>query len=231
MTLATSALKCAVQLGRANATGTAIADLGTQIKQEIGETIRFYNRRQYHLTEFRGLTLTTAASTVWYSTVDLTAGDGNQSATERIAVDVNDILKLDYGRENPGSSGFNEPLYETPYRTFEHLQEGSTPTGPPTYYTRYAGQIGIWPTPDAAYTLYFSGTVKPVIPTDDDDTSVWLDEAEELIVSGACRRVCLKHLRDAERAAEFAVLEQEAERMLVTEYTQKASNGRLKVNN
>lgn len=230
MTLATSALKCAIMLGRANATGTAILDLETQIKQEIGETIRFYNRRPFHLTEYRGVELTTAASTVWYSSVDMTSGDGDQSGTGRTAVDVKDVLHIEYMRENPGSSGLNEPLYRMAYGEFERLFEGSTPSGPPTYWTIYAGQIGIWPTPDAAYTIYFSATVKPVIPTSDSDTSIWLDEAEEMIATGACRRVCLKHLRDPERAQEFAVMEQEAAIMMEKEHVLKSSSMRLRVN-
>lgn len=228
MTLATSALKCALQLGRANATGTAIADLAVQIKQEIGDTIRFYNRMPYHLSEFRGLTLATVSGTVWYSTVEMSSGDGDQSAR---SVDVNDVLSIDYMRENPGSSGLNEPMYRMAYRDFERLLEGSTPSGPPNYYTMFAGQIGIWPTPDDAYSIYFSATVKPAVPVDDADTSVWLEQAEEMIIAGAARRVCLKYIRDAERAQEFAVIEQEAAHMLQKEHVLKSSSRRLKVHN
>ena len=104
MTLATSALECAKYLSRVNAAGTAIVDLEAEIKNEIGETIKFYNRTPYALTEFRGGILTTAASTTWYSTVDLTSGDGDQDNTGRTAVDTKDILSIDYMRENPARS-------------------------------------------------------------------------------------------------------------------------------
>ncbi|WP_299949076.1 hypothetical protein [uncultured Ruegeria sp.] len=229
MTLTTVALSCAKQLGRVNAAGTDITDLEAEIKEQIQETIRFYNRKPYHLTEFRGFTLDTAASTVWYSSVDLTSGDGDQSNTSRTAVDTNQILNITYSRENPGSSGLNEPLDRIPYAKFERLREGSTPQGTPTYYTYYAGQIGIWPTPDGVYELYFSGHVKPVVPTNDSDTSVWFDEANEMIEAGALKRVCLKYLRDKERAADFGIIEDGAARAMAREHLLKSSTGKLKV--
>lgn len=229
-TLATVALACAKQLGRVDSAGTSITDLETEIKEQIGETVRYFNRQSFHLTEFRGLTLTTAASTIWYSSVDLTSGDGDQSSTGRTALDTNQILNIQYARENPGSSGLNEPLRRISYTHFERLQEGSTPQGTPTYFTYYAGQIGIWPTPDAAYTLYFSAHVKPPVPTDDADESVWFTEAQEMIEAGACKRVCLKYLRDAQRATEFAAIEEGVRKELEREYLLKSSTGRLKVN-
>lgn len=227
MTLATSALKCAKQLSRVDAAGTTITDLEAEIKEEIGETIRFYNRQQYALTEFRGVTLTTASGTTWYSSVDMTSGDGDQDNTGRSAVDVKDILSITYMRDN--TSSIYDWMKRVDYPTFEMFFEGSTPQGDPSYFTVYAGQIGIWPTPDAAYTLYFSAHVKPTVPTADSDTSVWLDEAEEMIVAGACKRVCLKHLRDTDRAAAFAVTEGDARKGLAREYLIKSSSGKLKV--
>lgn len=229
MTLATSALECAKWLSRVNADGTAIVDLESEIKTEIGETIRFYNRQPFHLTEFRGVTLTTVASTTWYSSVDMTSGDGDQDNTSRSAVDTKEILNLEYMRENPGSSGLNEPLFKIPYLQFERLQEGSTPEGTPQYWTFYAGQIGIWPTPAGAYDLYFSAHMKPVVPTADSDTSVWLTECEEMILAGAAKRVCLKHLRDNERAQVFAAIENSAAMQLEKEHVLKSSSGRIKV--
>lgn len=229
MTLATSALKCAIQLGRASADGSSIIDLEAEIKDEIGNAIRYYNRKPWHLTEVRGITLTTVANQTWYSSVDLTTGAGDQDLTGRTALDTKEILNIQYARENPGSSGLNEPLCKISYQQFEAQQEGSTPTGPPTYWTYYAGQIGIWPTPDAAYTLYFSATVKPVVPTADADTSVWLDEQEELIAAAACKRIALKHLRDKDRSQDFALIEAEMLQGLESENLIKTSSGRLRV--
>lgn len=227
MTLATSALECAKMLAKTNAAGDTITALETEIKAEIGEAITFYNRQSFALTEFRGANLTTASGTVWYSSVDLTTGDGDQDTTGRTAVDVKDILQISYMRNE--TSSVYDYMKRLQYPEFEALFEGSNPNSQPSAFTVYAGQIGMWPTPDAAYTMYVSMHVKPVVPTADGDTSVWLDEAEELILSAAAKRMCLKYLRDTERAGEFAALEQDARRGLEREYLLKSSSGRLKV--
>lgn len=226
-TLATVALKCAKQLGRVNAAGTAITDLETEIKEEIAEAIRFYNRKPWHLTEVRDVTLTTAAGTRWYSTVDLTGGAGDQSVSGRTAVNVNDILSIDYMRENVSS--LTDDMIFMRYRDFERLNEGSTPGGTPYAYTLYAGQIGIYPTPNDAYSITFSAHVKPVVPTQDADESVWFDEVEEMVAAGANKRVCLKYLRDPERAAEFKAIEDGVMDSLHYEHVRKASTGKIVV--
>lgn len=227
-TLADIALTVATYLGRVNDTATAIDDLESEIKSEVKNAVRFYSRKPLHLTEFRGGELTTVASTTWYSTVDITAGDGDQDKTGRSTLDVNSIIDIHYMRENPGASGLNEPLSEVPYAHFERMFEGSTPQGQPEYFTRYAGQIGIWPTPSGAFTLYWSGIVKPVVPSADADTSVWFDQANELIEASAARRVCVKYLRDNERAQIFAAEEAAAYNVLQHEHISKSSTGRIR---
>lgn len=229
MTLATSALKCAKQLGRASADGTSIIALEAEIKDAIGDAIRQYNREPWHLTEVRAISLSTVAGQNWYNSVDLTAGASDQAIAGRTALDTKEILTIDYARENPGSSGLNEPLCRIGYRQFEAQLEGSTPNGPPTYYTYYAGEIGIWPTPDAVYTLYFSANVKPVVPAADSDVSVWLDEYEEMINAAACKRVAIKHLRDRERGLEFTAVEGEMREGLERENLIKTSSGKVRV--
>lgn len=226
MTLASVALDCAKYLGRVNASGTAITDLAAEIKAEIGETVRFYNREKWALTEFRGMTLTTAAGTAWYSVVNLTSGSGDQENAGRTAVDVNTILAVHYARMDANDLDFD--LKQLSIREFEALFEGVTPSLYPNYFTLYAGQIGLWPVPDAAYQIYLNGHVKPPVPTGDGDTSVWFTEAKELIEAGACKRVCLKYLRDQERAGEFAALEASAVMQLRGEHARRTSTGRLK---
>lgn len=228
MTLAAVALECAKQLGRVNAAGTSITDLEAEIKEQIAATVRYYNRKSWALTEFRGFQFTTTAGTTWYNTVDLTSGDGDQSKTLRTAVDANSLLAVSYMRANPGASGLNEPLWRISYQEFERLFEGSTPTGIPTYYTIYAGGIGVWPTPSQAYVMYGSGSVKPVVPTNDADTSVWFDQAKELIEAGTCKRVCVKYLRDSVRGRDFEVMERDQMMALSGETMKRTSSGRLR---
>ena len=222
-TLATVALKVAKALNRVNAAGTSIIDLETEIKEEIGATIEFYNKQPWHLTEWRGFELTTAASIIWYSTVDLTAGAGDQDGASRTAVNVRDILDIRYAREST-----DYDLRHIHYERFEDFQEATTSSGTPTYFTTYAGQIGVYPTPDTAYTLYFSGHVKPVTPTSDGDTSIWFDEAEEMIINGAARRVHMKYTKDFEEAAVHAGLEQEEASALQSQNIRASSTGKIR---
>lgn len=226
MTLADIALNCAKFLGRVDATGTQIIDLEDEIKAEIAETVRFFNREKWALTEFRGMTLTTSTGVAWYSTLDLSTGDGDQPNNR--TVNVKDILGVHYARMDANSLDYD--LKQLSIREFEALFEGVTPSLYPNYFTLYAGQIGLWPVPDAAYSIYFNGHVKPVVPTVDTDESVWFDEAQELIEMGACKRVCLKHLRQPDRAAEFAALEKNAVDQLRSEHVKRTATGRLKAN-
>jgi hypothetical protein len=220
------ALSVAVQLGRANSSGTSILALETEIKSQIAETIRHYNRRPWHLFETRDLVLTTVAGTRWYSSVDPSASEGEEDNTGRASIPVSDILSIDYIRET--SSAIEDYLHEMRYADFERMFAGSTPGGWPISYARYAGRLGIYPEPDAVYTIQMSASVKPQIPTADADESVWFDKANELIEAGTCARVCLKYLRDRERAAEYAQVEEGAAAALHSEHIRKTSTGRLR---
>lgn len=222
------ALVVANQLGRTNAEGSAITDLEPQIKAEIQNTIRFYNRRPMHLTEFRGGELVTVSGQTFYDTADITMGAGDQPLSGRTTIDVEDIIDIHYMRENPGDTGLNEPLSEIPYANFERLFEGAVPSGQPEFFTRYAGQIGIWPTPSGANNIYWSGIVRPTVPQADQDVSVWFDQANEMIEAGAARRVCSKYLRDENRANYFGQIEALQLQNLQSEHVRKSSTGRLR---
>ena len=230
MTLQASALNCAKQLSRVNAAGTAIIDLEAEIKAEIGETVRFYNRRPYALSEVRAFSISLVSGQAWYDTVTLASATGDQQTAGRTSVPVLDVLTIDYARLDDQSTN---PWYlkKILYSEFERFFEGSTPASFPTFYTRYAGEIGVYPPPSGAQTIYLSGEIRPPVPTEDSDTNVWLTQAAELIEAGACKRMCLKYIRDPERAAQFQVIERDAVDELRKESSRRRSTGRLKVNN
>ena len=213
-TLATVALDCATQLGRVDESGRRIVDLERQINREITETIRYHSRRPWHLSERREMSLATVQGRVWYDSVI----SGEQE------IPVRDILGIDRIRE---SGGLTFELEQVPYDLFERRHHSSAPSSP-NVWTRYGDEIGIYPVPDGAYVIEISGKVKPTIPANPGDQSVWFDAAAELVVSGAAKRVCLKYLRDRERAQEFATIEAAALDTLHGEYVRKASTGRLR---
>lgn len=210
-------------LGRAATDGT-ILDLEEEIKDEIGQAVKFYNRKQSYLTEFRECEITTAAGTVWYSAFTMANGAGEQS-NSRTSVSTSDIVKIQFMRDT--ANNLNERLDRVSYREFERLRDGTAAQTDPTVYTFYAGQIGLWPTPSGTATVEFSGHIKPQVPTADTDTSVWFDEADELIALSAARRVLKNHLRDTQRALEFADEEALAWSSVESEQVRKSS-GRIR---
>lgn len=228
MTLATTALNCAKLLKVASADGTSILKFGDEIKAEIANAIREYNRKPWALTEVRGLELTTVANTTWYSTVDVSAGTGEQAVSGRTAVSVSDILHIDYIRQ---TDPLDYELARLPYKEFEALFEGSVTGGRPTYFTVYAGQIGLWNTPDTAQTMYISAKVKPVVPTADSDTSIWFDRANELIEQAACKRVAANHRNNMEDAAKFGAMEVQQAAVFHEEHIRQTKTGKVRVHN
>lgn len=214
-TLAIIALECAVKLGRASADGQTIIDLSDEIKTEVRNAIRHYNRAPWHFTETRDLSFSTVTGQTWYNS----ASDGSST------LNFSDLLKIDYIREE--ASSLDQGLCEKPYRAFQQIQEGSTAGGPPIFYARYGDELGLYPTPDQAYLIRLSGQFKASVPNADGDSSVWFTEIPELIVASACGRVCLAHLRDRERAMDFAAIASPLEDALHAEWVRKARTGRL----
>lgn len=199
------------------------SDLSTQIDREIQLAITRYNRRVSWLTEVRGATLTTVIGQRFYGTLDLSAGAGPQDVTGRTAVSVQDVQKVEYMRDAD-----DDPIEQIDYREFERRFDVSGTTGGAEYFTLYAGQIGLWPTPDAVETLTLSVVVKPQIPTLSTDKSVWFDQAQELIENAAAAAICRKFLQDGDRAQAFQVYETAAWEELVREGNQKMATGRLR---
>jgi hypothetical protein len=199
------------------------SDLSTQIDREIQLAIQRYNRRVSWLHEVRGATLATVAGQRFYTSVSLAAGAGVQDVAGRTAVSVQDIQKIEYMRASD-----DEPLYQIHYREFEERYDVTGSIGGPEYFALYAGQIGLWPTPDAVETLTLSVVVKPVVPSSAADESVWFDQAQELIENAAASAICRKFLQDGERAQAFQVYEAAAWEDLVREGNQKMATGRLR---
>lgn len=202
----------------------ARADLSTQIDREIQLAITRYNRRVSWLHEVRGVTLTTAIGQTWYTSLDLSTGAGVQDVTGRTAVSVQDVQKVEYIRDAD-----YDDLKQVHYRDFEHFFDVTGNGGGPEYFTLYAGQIGLWPVPDAVETYTLSVAAKPAVPSAASDTSVWFDQAQELIENAAAAAVCRKFIQDGERAQAFQAYETEAWNELVREGNQKMATGRLKV--
>ncbi len=202
----------------------ARSDLNTQIDREIQLAIARYNRRATWLHEVRSFTLTSVIGQAWYASVDLSTGTGPQDVTGRTAVDVADIQAIHYIRDAD-----YEDLRAMAYADFEKLFDTVSGGSRATYYSLYAGQIGLWPEPSVVENFAISAMVKPVVPSSASDTSVWFDQAQELIENAAASAICRKFIQDGERAAAFQAFEALAWEDLVAEGNKKMATGRLRV--
>ena len=199
------------------------SDLSAQIDREIQLSIIRYNRRVSWLHEVRAVTLTSVAAQAWYSSVDLSTGAGPQDVTGRTAVDVSDIQAVRYMR----TADFDD-LKQVHYSDFERFFDTTGSAGRSTYFTLYAGQIGLWPVPAGVETFTLSVVCKPVVPSSATDESVWFDQAQELIENAAASAICRKFLSDGERAQAFKVFEDAAWDELLAESNKKAATGRIR---
>ena len=201
----------------------ARSDLSAQIDREIQLAIARYNRRVTWLHEVRAVTLTSVAAQAWYSSVDVSTGAGPQAVVGRTAVDVSDIQSVRYMR-----TADYDDLKQVHYSDFERFFDTTGSGGRTAYFTLYAGQIGLWPVPAGGGTFTLSVVCKPVVPSSATDTSVWFDQAQELIENAAAAAICRKFIQDGERAQAFQVYETAAWEDLVREGNQKMATGRLK---
>lgn len=199
------------------------SDLSTQIDREIQLAITRYNRRVTWLHEVRAVTLTSVAAQAWYATVDVSTGAGPQDVAGRTVVDVSDIQAVRYMR-----TADYDDLKQVHYSDFERFFDTTGSGGRTTYFTLYAGQIGLWPVPSAVGVFTLSVVCKPVVPSSATDTSVWFDQAQELIENAAAGAICRKFLSDGERAQAFKVFEDAAWDELLAESNKKAATGRIR---
>ena len=201
----------------------ARSDLSAQIDREIQLSIIRYNRRVTWLHEVRAVTLTSVAAQAWYATVNVSTGAGPQAVVGRTAVDVSDIQSVRYMR-----TADYDDLKQVHYSDFERFFDTTGSAGRTSYFTLYAGQIGLWPVPAGVETFTMSVVCKPVVPSSASDTSVWFDRAQELIENAAASAICRKFLSDGERAQAFKVFEDAAWDELLAESNQKAATGRIR---
>lgn len=71
-------------------------------------------------------------------------------------------------------------------------------TGHPSRYAYYNDQLKLWTVPDAAYALEITGLAQIPAPVADADTSVWTNQALDLIVSRTKFTLYRDQFRDAE---------------------------------
>lgn len=112
----------------------------------------------------------------------------------------------------------NVTLQALPLDEIEALQ---TQAGQPRAYAYYNDQLTLYPTPGSVYTLRITGTKQIDAPAVDADTSVWTNEAQDLICGRASYTLYRSQFRDPEGAALALGATQEARDRILRETTKR----------
>lgn len=174
-------------------------DLDTQIKAQIPLVVRRYNREATFLHEVHDAQFNTAAGFIWYTSFNLANSDGfaDYSAGDT-ALSAERLISVRYARVVENS--LDDQLYQLDIKRFLYWHENSVQGGEITHYCLWAGQLGLWPTPNSVLQVKLTGVFQPTVPTADADTSIWFDQYQELIEAGVRRRINQHYLKDYEAA-------------------------------
>lgn len=165
---------------------------GTMIAKAINSAIRHYQNTRFYFNETRDETFSTVASQKLYTSTD--------SASIPKFIEFDQIILMD-GTEPVELEQFT-PL------DWEVLTASGNGTGKPRFWAYFNRSIGLYPIPDAVYTVRMIGQIMKEAPTDDADSSnVWITEAFELIRARACVQISQRRLKAPEVAGLHAPIE------------------------
>jgi hypothetical protein len=182
-----------------------------QINYAIQDTIKQYERRAWWFNQ-KTATLPTIASQEYYGSADL--------------ADIPNIVQIIAATVTV--SNLKAPLKALDYVAIDDEQDGSV-VGEPRVFASFKNEIRLFPIPNDAYTVTLSYIYRLAALSADVDTNAWMVEAEELIRSGAKRRIALNYLESEEVAARFAVMEREAFTELQGENRRRWPNAILRI--
>lgn len=189
-------------------------DLTAQIKSAILDAVAFYSRERVAGNEKRW-SLDTIAGTKFYG-ID-TPSPGTLP---------DDILEIDSITVTANARIYQ--LDSWSYTDLDAIDAGTTPlSGYPRLWAWYAGQLRLYPTPNAAYTLTISGQTKLPELSADGDSNFWTNEGELLIRCRAKRELYAHVLMDDENALRMDALCKEAMRDLKKSANKLIASGRI----
>lgn len=101
------------------------------------------------------------------------------------------------------------PLDRQPYKDILNADTLAPPNqAQPSLWAQYGAQIRLYPNPDQAYMLEFTGSEAPAAPVNDSDDNFWTEDAAWLIIYGTCAEIYQAYLQNDEAAGRFRALEQ-----------------------
>ncbi|WP_342711508.1 hypothetical protein AAFG13_06610 [Bradyrhizobium sp. B124] len=140
-------------------------DLGSQIKDAIGDAIKNYESDRFYFNVTRSLTFPTVIGRTAYTGSDLSQ--------------IPNIIRIDHLFLRDTVSTYDLDRLEPD--EFEWLQGNNTGPGKPNVFTYIDGQIMLWPIPIAVYTIRPHMHYRLAALSADTDSNAWTNDAEQLI--------------------------------------------------
>ena len=124
-------------------------------------------------------------------------------------------------------AGQLQELPEVSFTRMEANYDGNSTNGQPIEYTRFAGRVRLWPPPNDAYTLTWSGTFDQSTLTLDADTNDWCVEGSVVLKAQTKVKLYRDYIKDLEAASAAVVELNEGVRALDTEHMRRTGNNRI----
>lgn len=184
-------------------------DLTSDIATAISSAILEYRSQRFEFNQAQSA-FNTVANTQSYTT-----GDTGFPT---------DIAQIDYVRATVNSQYV--AVEPTTYEEIRALTTSTSVTGSPIKWAWYALKLWLYPIPDAVYSVQLSYLQRKAAPSSDgDDTSVWTNEAGDLICANAKKRVARHVMFDDELAKRCEIEETSAFAVLAGESGQLQNTG------
>jgi len=190
----------------------ARGDLTSQIADAITRAIEYFQPTRFWFNETRDETWDTVIAQPRYSSTADTA--------------IPKFVTLDELFITVG--GQNRPLRRISPARFELLTDNSASQGEPYSYTYFDITFGLYPIPDAVYTVRPLGHIKKdAPPSDAEANNVWMTHGYQLIRSRVVSEIALKKIRDYDLARAFQVSESIELDRLITETSKRIAAGQI----
>lgn len=185
----------------------------TEIAAAINRAIVEMQPRGYWFSRSRAETFATVAGQVWYSSTD------DASIPKIIRLDH--VFLID--------SSYNFTLDRIDASEIENDTGGTPSRTKPSCYAQLGESIGIYPMPDAAYTIRMHGLFQTGAPASDGETgNPWMEEGYSLIRAKACFDLIFNQHQDPERAAPHQLVVQQRMEELRQQSNRHSLSRRLK---
>lgn len=180
------------------------------IASAVNAAIRHYQRTRFYFNETRDETFVTVADQKLYAKAD--------DATIPKFIEIDQIVLMD------GTEPYE--LCQITPKEWEMLTASGSSTGRPDSYCYFNESFGLYPIPDAAYTVRPIGHIMKDAPAADDEANnVWMIEAYELLRARCVTQIAQRRLRDAELAGMHGPVEMDELSRLNGETTSRIATG------